>query len=371
METQPLASQTGTLTPNNLVNPREETYFYILLVLSIFIWACVVISVVGIFVVLVLAIAAWFTHGLLVARLRSESVLITPQQYPDLHASFVESCQRLGLDKVPELYLLQHGGVLNAFATRHAGRNFVVLYSSFVEALGANSPMIKFLMGHEIGHLRRKHLTKKVWLTPGMIFPLLGEAYHRACEATCDRHGAYAADDLPASMLALTVLASGREASNVNTQYFADQYFTTRGFFVSWHELIINYPTLSQRVAQILGFADAKYAKRPGRNPLAYICALFFSAKNVLYIYLAVVAVSILISLGNQVKAKEAAAAAQLQDNSSSDANPPAAQAPASSDQSAPASAPANSIPSAAAQMPSSADQSAPATNAPSSSGGH
>ncbi len=370
METQPLESQTGTLTPNTLVNPREETYFYILLVLSIFIWACVVISVIGILVVLVLAVAAWFTHGLLVARLRSESVLITPQQYPDLHASFVESCQRLGLDKVPEFYLLQHGGVLNAFATRHAGRNFVVLYSSFVEALGSNSPMIKFLMGHEIGHLRRKHLTKKVWLAPGMIFPLLGEAYHRACEATCNRHGAYAADDLPASMLALTVLASGREASNVNTQYFADQYFTTRGFFVSWHELIINYPTLSQRVAQILGFADPKYAKRSGRHPLAYICALLFSAKNILYVYLAVVAVSVLISLGDQVKAvadktkaEAAAAALQQSDGTSTDTTTPTT--------SSSATAPANSSSSAAAQMPSSMDQSTPATNAPSSSGGH
>ncbi|HEX4141405.1 MAG TPA: M48 family metallopeptidase [Candidatus Methylacidiphilales bacterium] len=355
-----MESQTGTLTLGNLVNPRENTYFYILLGVSIFIWVCIVISVVGIFIGVALAIIAWFTHGLLVARLRSESVLITPQQYPELHASFVESCQRLGMDKVPELYLLQHGGVLNAFATRHAGRNFVVLYSSFVETIGASSPMIKFLMGHELGHLRRKHLSKKVWLAPGMILPLIGEAYHRACEATCDRHGAYAANDLQASMLALTVLASGREAANVNTQYFADQYFTTRGFFVSWHELIINYPTLSQRVAQILGFADAKYAQRPGRNPLAYVCALFFSAKNILYIYLAVVAVSVLIALGDQVKAKAAEAAAGMQDDSSVDTNAPSAQPPASPDQSTPAQqAPASSAPASPAQ-----------TNAPSSSGG-
>ncbi len=341
-----MESQTGTLTPANLVNPREATYFYVLLVVAIFIWVCVAISVIGIFIVLGLALITWFTHGLLVARLRSEGVLITPQQYPELHASFVEACQRLGLQTVPELYLLQSGGVLNAFATRHAGRNFVVIYSSFVEALGSSSPMIKFLMGHEIGHLQRKHLTKKVLLAPGMILPLLGEAYHRACEATCDRYGAYAANDLPASMLALTVLASGREAVNVNTQYFADQHFTTRGFFVSWHELIINYPTLSQRVAQILGFSDAKYARRSGRHPLAYLCALLFSAKNILYLYLAVVGISVLISLGAQVKAKEAEAAANMQNDTTSDTNAPSSSAVQAQPQT-------NATPSAASEAPS------------------
>ena len=348
-----MESQTGTLTSNDLVNPREGTYFIVLLVVSIFVWLCVVISVVGIFIALGLAIVTWFTHGLLVARLRSEGVLITAQQYPELHASFVEACQRLGLAQVPELYLLQHGGVLNAFATRHAGRDFVVIYSSFVEALGSSSPMIKFLMGHELGHLQRKHLTKKVLLAPGMILPLLGEAYHRACEATCDRYGAYAANDLPSSMLALTVLASGREASNVNTQYFADQHFTTRGFFVSWHELIINYPTLSQRVAQILGFSDEKYARRSGRHPLAYLCALLFSAKNILYVYLAVVGISVLISLGAQAKAKEAeAAAAAAQDDSSSDTNAPAAsQAPAPA-LSSPSQPTTSAAPSAASEAP-------------------
>ncbi len=170
------------------------------------------------------------------------------------------------------------------------GRNFVVLYSSFVEALGPSSPMIKFLMGHEIGHLRRKHPVEK-GLPDARNDPaadrrgVSSRVRGRPATAT----GAYAANDLNASMLALTVLASGREASNVNTTYFADQYFATRGFFVSWHELIVNYPTLSQRVAQILGFADAKYASRPGRHPLAYPFALLFSTKNILFLYLAVV----------------------------------------------------------------------------------
>ncbi len=318
-----MESQTGTLSLQNLVNPKENTYFTVLLVIAIIIWLLAVISMVGIFAVGILALAAWFTHGLLVARLRSESVQITPQQYPELYATYTEVCQRLNLASVPELYLMQSGGILNAFATRHAGRNFVVIYSTFVETLGASSPMMKFLMGHEIGHIQRKHLQKKLWVLPGSIIPLIGEAYHRACEATCDRYGAYASNDLNASMLALTVLASGREASQIDTRHFAEQHFKTRGFFISWHELIVSYPTLSQRVANILGFHDAQYARRSGRNFLAYPMAFIFTLKNVVFIYFGVVIISVLIALGNQVKKVQSdISAAQQQSQDSSSAKP-------------------------------------------------
>ena len=187
---------------------------------------------------------------------------------------------------MPELYILQAGGFLNAFATRFTGRNFVVIYSSMEEILGPTGPLMKFLMGHEIGHIQRKHLVKKMLLAPGIIVPLLFQAYHRACESTCDRYGAYASDDLNGSMQALTVLASGRSAAHVDTAHFAVQHFHARGFFVSWHELASTYPTLSQRVAQILGFQDPQYAARPGRHPLAYPCAFLFTFKNIFLAYL-------------------------------------------------------------------------------------
>lgn len=299
--------QAGSLHLGNLINPKENTYFYVMLVISIIVWALAVISIFGLIIVAGLGIVAWFAHGLLVARLRSESVRITSEQYPELHATFVEVCQSLGLARVPDLYILQSGGILNAFATRHAGRDFVVLYSSFVETLGASSAMMKFLMGHEVGHIQRKHLSKKMYLAPGVCIPLISEAYHRACEATCDRYGAYAAQDLNAAVMALTVLASGREAVNTDARQFADQHFKTRGFFVSWHELIISYPTLSQRVAHIFGFQDQQYTRPTSRNILAYPFAFVFSFRTLIVLYLGVVMVSVLISLGQQVKKREQA----------------------------------------------------------------
>ena len=283
---------TGTLTHENLVHPREGLYFTLMLVVSCLLWICLLVFILAL---PFFALAVWCTHGLLIARLRSESVRITPEQYPELHATFVEVSQKLGVAEVPELYVLQAGGFLNAFATRFTGRNFVVVYSSMLDILGGSGPQIKFLLGHEIGHIQRKHLLKKLALVPGMIVPLLFQAYHRACESTCDRFGAYASDDLGASMQALTVLASGRTAERVSTGHFAVQHFNARGFFVSWHELASTYPTLSQRVAQILGFHDAQYAQRPARHVLAYPCAFLFNFRN---IFLAYILFVVLMTLG-------------------------------------------------------------------------
>jgi Zn-dependent protease with chaperone function len=282
---------TGSLTENNLVHPREGLYFTLLLIFSCLLWLCLLL---GILVLPFAALAGWCVHGLLIARLRSESVRITAEQFPEMHAAFTEVSGKLGLAVVPELYVLQ-AGFLNAFATRFTGRNFVVVYSSMVELLGPASPLMKFLMGHEIGHIQRKHLIKKMVLLPGQIVPLLYQAYHRACESTCDRYGAYASGDLNASMQALTVLASGRAAAHVDIGHFAAQHFDARGFFVSWHELASTYPTLSQRVAQVLGFADPQYAQSPGRHALAYPCAFLFNIRNIFLAYLLFV---VLMTLG-------------------------------------------------------------------------
>jgi Zn-dependent protease with chaperone function len=283
---------TGTLSEKNLVHPSEGTYFTVLLIFACLLWLCLLLCF---YILPFIALGLWCAHGLLIARLRSESVRITPEQFPEMHAAFVEVSGKLGLAVVPELYILQAGGFLNAFATRFTGRNFVVIYSSMVEILGPSTTLMKFLMGHEIGHIHRRHLTKKLLLAPGLIVPLLYEAYHRSCESTCDRYGAFASDDLNGSMQALTVLASGRAAAHVDTGHFAVQHFNERGFFVSWHELASTYPTLSQRVAQILGFQDAQYAQQPGRHLLAYPFAFVFNLKN---IFLAYILFIVLFTLG-------------------------------------------------------------------------
>lgn len=288
-----------TLTLETLALPKEKKYFTAAVVISAIVWVLILVSCFGIIYVLLGALIAWIANGLLIARIKSESVQIDDKQYPELSATFLEMCQRLNVAKIPDLYILQAGGVLNAFATRHSGRNFVVIYSSFLEATGPASSQIKFLIGHEIGHIQRNHLLKHLLLIPSFIVPLIGEAYRRACEATCDRFGAFAANDLEGATRALLILGAGREAAlHLDPSQFALQHFKERGFFISWHELISNYPTLSQRVSNLIGIQHPDYARQPARIPGAYICAFLFTWRTILALYILIV---VLIAWGTPI----------------------------------------------------------------------
>lgn len=260
----------------SLVDPREEKYYVILLVISILAWALVAITCIGLPYVLLIGFFLWMANGLLVARLRSEGVEITAEQEPTLHRALLEVCGRLNLTTIPRLYVVQVGGALNAFTTRHSSRNFIVLYSDMLEACGSDSPEVRFVLGHEIGHIQRNHVLKYLFLLPGRILPLIGDAYSRACERTCDRYGAAGAVDVDGAVRAMMMLSAGKHyGQTMSAEKFAAQHFAERGFFVSWHELTSAYPTLSQRVANLLTLKTGAPITRPSRHPLAYVFGLF------------------------------------------------------------------------------------------------
>lgn len=269
------------LSPQTLTVAKEKTYFTLVLVLSILAWTALVVTIFGIFYAALFGFFLWLGNGLLTAHLRAEAVRVGPEQLPELDATFKEVCARLGRTDVPALYVLQSGGLLNAFATRFAGRDFVVVYSEFLEALGPASPEMRFILGHEIGHIQSRHILKQLFLAPGLIFPLAGPAYRRAWETSCDRFGAYAAQDVEASVRAMLVLSGGREhGRRMNAAAFAGQHANERGFFVSLHELTSTYPTLSRRVTDLMALYDGRTVRSPDRNPFAYVVALFLPGGN-------------------------------------------------------------------------------------------
>jgi Zn-dependent protease with chaperone function/competence protein ComGC len=266
------------LNPSRLTLPKEGTYFTVVAIISVLFWLVIAVTVVGIFYAALFGFIAWLGNGLLTAYLRAEAVRINERQLPALHATFARVWEKLGCaGPLPALYVIQSGGALNAFATRFSGRNFVVVYSDILEAFGPSSSEMQFILGHEIGHIKSNHILKQVLLAPGIFTPLIGPAYLRACEASCDRHGAFASDDLNGAIRAMLTLGGGREQGRVlDADAFASQHGDERGFFISWHELTSGYPTLSARTAQLVNLARPGTAPTsPSRNPLAYVFALF------------------------------------------------------------------------------------------------
>jgi Zn-dependent protease with chaperone function len=287
------------LTPASLTLPRERTLFVIVLIFSCLVWLVCVVTIAPMVGLLIAAFVIWFGHGLLIGRIKSEAVKLDINQTPGLSQVFTNVCARLNVTRVPDLYLMQAGGVLNAFATRFCARDFVVLYSDILEAYGADSGEIRFLLGHEIGHIRSKHIFKNMVLLPGLFLPLLGSAYNRACESSCDRHGSFASEDEAASVRALMILSGGKEAGrNLLAEAFSAQHHQSRGFFVSLHELFSSYPTLSKRVSDLLDLQKRQTTPRPPRNPFAYLLALFVPGARFGILGVAVVFYIVIISFG-------------------------------------------------------------------------
>ena len=109
---------------------------------------------------------------------------------------------------------------------------------------------MSFVLGHELGHVRRHHMTLRALLYPAMIFPFLGGAYSRACEYTCDRFGN--ALEPEGGVDGLLVLAAGRDLyTQVNSTEYAKQRETERGFFVRFAEILSTHPNLTKRVAAL------------------------------------------------------------------------------------------------------------------------
>ena len=268
------AVTTSELTTGDLVYPRERTLGAITLVLGVLIWLALIVGTFGIALVIaaVGAVLTLFVHSGLIAHLKGNAVELSTEQFPDLYTQFVECCRRLDIGTPPQAYILNGNGVLNAFATKFLRTRYVVLTSDIVDAMQGNAEGLRFYMGNELGHLRMKHMSKQLLRWPVLWLPLLGAAYSRARESTCDRHGLACSGSGAAAVRALSVLSAGRARwRNLNVASYLRQTEHSRGFWMSFHELIAGYPWLTKRAARM----TAERSAAPARNPFAYLLAIF------------------------------------------------------------------------------------------------
>jgi Zn-dependent protease with chaperone function/Tfp pilus assembly major pilin PilA len=259
--------------PEDLVYPKERVLGTVTLVLAILVWLALIIGTVGVALVLLAlaALAYLFAHSALIAHVKGNGVELSSGQFPDLYGTFLECCKRLGIADPPEAYILNGNGVLNAFATKFLRDRYIVLTSDIVDAMQGNAEGLRFYIGHELGHLRMKHISKALLRWPVLWLPLLGAAYSRARESTCDRHGLACSGSGNSAVLALSVLAAGRARwRTLNVANYIRQTEHARGFWMSFHELISGYPWLTKRAVRMTDESAA-----PPRNPFAYLVAIF------------------------------------------------------------------------------------------------
>jgi Zn-dependent protease with chaperone function len=312
---------------------KEKNLFVFAIIFSSMVWLGVAISLVGLMYAPFIALGVVIGHAFFLARVTGHSIRLGSRQLPELYKRAQEAAAKLGLDRMPEIYVTTGGGVLNAFATKLFSRWFVILHSEVLDACeqldegkAPSEPhAVDFILGHELGHLALGHLAWGWFLAPAKLIPLLGPAYSRACEYSADACGLAVVDDADTSSRALAVLsAGGRQAKKISVEGLVEQRHDTGGLIMSLVELNSTHPFLSKRVAAMLRAKNAAIGPEIGRNPLAYFMAPFFgwaaggaASLFTVYMYVAVIGVMAAIAIPNFEKFQERskAAAALAEDN--------------------------------------------------------
>lgn len=262
----------------NLLYKHEKPLFIILAIIAFIFWSIVIIGTVGLSLIYILMIYVFylFAHSALISYIKGTGIRISPEQFPDIYTQLESCCEKLQITTIPETYILHADGAFNAFATRFLSRNFIVLFSDVVDALKDNPAALSFYIGHELGHIHRKHLVWGPILFPGAILPLIGAAYSRAREYTCDNYGFACCEDPKSAVAGLVVLASGPQRwKSIKVNKYVEQTQETGGFWMSYNELIADYPWLVKRTARIFAKATGKPVPAPRRHGFAWFLACF------------------------------------------------------------------------------------------------
>ncbi|WP_059171300.1 M48 family metallopeptidase [Bacillus sp. FJAT-27445] len=247
--------------PRDLIYRKEKIYFWVVFLCSILSYILFAVSIIGLPILVGLFIFSFLLHGIMMGQIRSNAVKLSPAQFPEVYNKVEELCGKMELRKVPDVYVMQSGGVLNAFATRFFRKNMVVVYSEIFDLIEEGcEEELTFVLAHELAHIKRNHLVKMAFILPAMWIPGLAEMYLRACEYTCDRYAAYYSGNPAAAKTSLAMLAIGKKVFyRVNQQEYMNQLNQEKGFFVWLSEILSTHPPLPKRIHEIqVFFADGE-----------------------------------------------------------------------------------------------------------------
>ena len=185
------------------VHVREKFYLFLQAAISVLIYATyftLIASEVGLigacifftFFALCALLLSWLEFMFLGGFIKGNAVKASPHQFKEIFDIVNEQSKALGLKKVPKVYVLYVGGWINAFVAKFLRKYYVVLFAPVVEeAYKDGKDTLRFIVGHELGHIKRNHLGFWVhfFTFPARLIPFLSNAYSRAREYTCDRIG--------------------------------------------------------------------------------------------------------------------------------------------------------------------------------------
>jgi Zn-dependent protease with chaperone function len=188
------------------------------------------------------------------AGIRGTAVQLSERQYPQLYETVEGFARAIGLRRRPDIFLANGNGTLNAFAAQASGHDYIVLANElFANLYNGNRNGLRFIIGHELGHIRFHHVA--LWYQLAVAYsqriPLLGPTLSRLREYSCDRQGAALT---PQGATGLVLLASGRYTENaVDINELLRQGQQLHGFWVGLTQLPRSHPFTVRRLERLYG----------------------------------------------------------------------------------------------------------------------
>jgi len=243
---------------NQLRHPKESIYRVFCVVFGLLMWVPL-FFVLSIFLPFI-AFSLWLTQKFFEASVYGNAVHVNEGQFPQLHNIKLELSDKLGLKDIPEFFIVNSEGTMNAIAIKFLNKKFVLMYSSLIDLLKTeDNKSIEMVLAHELAHHAAGHTG--FWLNlvmkPAMFIPFLGGAYSRACELTADRIAYSLVGDVNVATTALIKLACGSDTlgKDLDINTFVAQEARVPSFAGYINEIYSTHPRMTKRVEHITAFS--------------------------------------------------------------------------------------------------------------------
>lgn len=210
---------------------------------------------VTVFYALIFGFFVYFINAISMAHIRLNAMRLGKKQYPDLYSSYESVARKIGLSELPPAYLIDAGGVANAFAIKIARKKMIVMYAELFERLLEEDKIdeVEAVFAHELAHVKFRHVNYWIFLYPFNLLPFLGKLLSRLQELSADRAMLAVSKNKDVAISALIKLVIGKKLKQVvNLDEYIENAKSERGIFVWLAKLLSTHPPIPDRVAKIL-----------------------------------------------------------------------------------------------------------------------
>jgi len=256
---------------------REKVYLTICFIIGILVWSAIIIPILGIFmthyflgrifIIPSIVILLFFIVSRLIAQeffkayIFGNSVRVSEMQFSEIYKIAVQLGKKMGIEKLPLIFIMNKEGRMNALALRFIRHAYVILYASLVDLMLRRhaTEELRMILAHELAHeaLGHANFWRNLVIAPALLVPFLGKAYSRACELSADRVGMVLVGDLAIAQRALIALACGSKAlgDKINIVSFMNQEVEFILFFAFLQEIFNTHPRMTKRIIWLEDFA--------------------------------------------------------------------------------------------------------------------